>query len=243
MRTLVAGVARVAQMRGHEAVADREREPPVAAKTAATAARSATGTPSSVARPTAPRAAPRRRDASVYVCRHASNERRRSAPALVASGASASQPSTTVSPVGAAGVAAGFARKPSQIIRWFARIEARVARARPRARRARARRRRAARRGTTPGRARRRRRAALAPEAIAAARRACRARLAAGPRPTRAARAARCSSAAAQPSRRCAPRRRGGARARCRRSRPPSAPLAARSRCARVPLDAAASCV
>ena len=59
----------------------------------------------------------------VYVWRHASNERRRSAPALVASGASASQPSTTVSPVAAAGVAAGFARNPSQIIRWLARIE------------------------------------------------------------------------------------------------------------------------
>ena len=47
-----------------------------------------------------------------YVCRHASNERRRSDPVLDVSGAEASQPSTTASPVGV--IAGGEATRESR---------------------------------------------------------------------------------------------------------------------------------
>ena len=139
----------------------------------------------------------------------------------------------TGSPVGAGCAAGGAVRKPSQIMRWFARIEAASSSQTSRSTNARTA---SVGRPTrkAPGRARRRRRSAAARARPAAASPACRARLAAGLRRAPVGRAARCSIAAGQWSRRYALRRRGAAPARCRRSLRPGVPLPAGSRCARA---------
>ena len=233
MRTLVAGVARVAQMRGHEAVADCESSRPLRRRQRqqqrdlrrerrrALRGQQLREQPRSGGM-CGVRLAPREQRAA-QIGAGARGERREREPAVDDGIAGRPRPA---SQPGSRGI------RPKSFAGW--RGSRARPRARPRVRRACARRRPAARRRTTPGRARRRRRAALAPEAIAAARPASRVPLAAVPRPTRAARAALCSFAAVQPSRRCVPRRRAGVRARCRRSRLPSAPIAARSRCARA---------